>query len=211
MNTQLRRMLRSAAERCSQTYSGPTDTYENEQVVITETNVLTVTIAGSNDVWDWLQNATLDQVPLGDWRVSKGMVSAAKNVMRLVDKYRADEPKSYIKPLVFEGHSKGGAVAVVCAMLSVLRHNRVSQVITFGAPRFTTQQIEYPFPVYRVEAQGDPVPKVPVWKPWVRWTSNGEEILIGNPSRTDSCRRYFGFLWGSVRRHLIHHYNKLLR
>ena len=75
--------------------------------------------------------------------------------------------KSYFLSLYrFEGHSKGGAVAIACGMISVVRHNEVSRVVTFAAPRITTLKSEYPFPLFQFVASGDPVPNLPPWRPW---------------------------------------------
>lgn len=202
--------LKISVRRCAMAYDSPTHQFENEQVLIEETDVLRVSIAGSNDAWDWLQNCNLDQVRLGQWKVSEGVLEAARNVMAMVDQYRSEYPKAYVKPLVFEGHSKGGAVAIVCGMLSAIRHNQVQQVTTFAAPRISATRIVYPFTVDRIEAKGDPVPKLPVWMPWKRWRKDGRVISIGKQTTADVAREWFGFMGRSIKRHLIAHYLEIL-
>lgn len=210
MTTKFWEQLKQAAQRCQKTYTNPTNRFENEQIIIDENHVLTVTIAGSNDVWDWIQNVNLDQVKLGQWKVSEGMLSAAKNVMAMVDDYRFDNPQSYVKPLVFEGHSKGGAVAIICGLMSEIRHNKVERVTTFGAPRLTTSEIIYPFRVDQIETKGDPIPKIPVWKPWSNWRHNGRTIRIGKQTSANIGREWFGFIGRSVKKHLIRYYLEIL-
>ena len=202
--------LQSSVRRCAAAYKKPTNCFENEEIVIEETDILRVSIAGSNDVWDWLQNCNLDQVKLGNWKVSEGVLEAARNVMAMVDQYRSANEKSYIKPLVFEGHSKGGAVAIVCGMLSAIRHNKVQQVTTFAAPRISTTRIVYPFPVDRIEAKGDPITKLPVWIPWRRWRKDGRVISIGRQTTANVAREWFGFMGRSIKRHLIANYQEIL-
>lgn len=202
--------LKIAVRRCAMAYDSPTHEFANEQIRISETDVLTVSIAGSNDVWDWLQNANLSQKQVGKWKVSEGVWQAAKNVLAMVDEYRAENLKSYKKPLRFTGHSKGGAVAIVCGLLSVIRHNTVEQVTTFAAPRISTTRIVYPFPVDQIIAKGDPVPHSPVWRPWKPWKHNGRTIKIGQQTTADFGREWFGFLGRSIKRHLIANYLEIL-
>jgi hypothetical protein len=203
--------LKQSVDLCAKAYSHPTHTFENESVVITETDVVTVAIAGSDDVYDWLQNFNRTQKQLGKWKVSEGFLNAAKNVMAILDEYRANKPQSYVKPLVFTGHSKGGAVAIVCGMLSVMRHNTVERVTTFAAPRITMQKINLPFGCDQVEAKGDPVTKLPTWTPWRRWRHNGRTISIGKQTTADIGREWFGWFSGSVKKHLIANYLEVLQ
>ena len=198
--------LRSSIRRCAMAYESPTRRFENEQIRISETDVLTVSIAGSNDVYDWIQNCNVDQVAIGKWTVSEGVLNAAKNVMSMVDEFRSINESAYIKPLVFEGHSKGGAVALVCGMLSIMRHNEVQRVTTFAAPRISTMKIDYPFPCTQVSAKGDPVPMLPVWRPWKRWQHSGTTIRIGKQSAANLGREWFGFLGKPIKRHLVANY-----
>lgn len=203
--------LRRSVRRCTIAYEAPTHRFENEQIRISEDDILRVSIAGSNDVWDWLQNCNLDQVKLGQWKVSEGVLEAARNVMAIVDQYRSEFPKAYVKPLIFEGHSKGGAVAIVCGMLSAIRHNDVQQVTTFAAPRISMSRIVYPFPCDQIQAKGDPIPKAPVYVPWVRpWRHNGRTHTIGRQTTVDVGREWFGFMGRSIKRHLIANYQEIL-
>jgi len=202
--------LKEAVDLCAKSYTNPTHSFANEQVVITETDVMTVSIAGSDDVYDWLQNFNRDQRQVGKWKVSEGFLNAAKNVIAIVDEYRASKPQSYVKPLLFNGHSKGGAVAIVCGMLSVIRHNEVKRVTTFAAPRITMQQINLPFPCDQVIAKGDPIPFLPTWTPWRRWRHNGRTISIGKQTTADIGREWFGWIGGSIKKHLIKNYQSIL-
>lgn len=204
--------LQSSVRRCAAAYDAPSHRFENEQVSILESDTLEVSIAGSNDVWDWLQNCNLDQVKIGQWKVSEGVLQAAKNVMAIVDEYRAANTLSFKKPLIFNGHSKGGAVAIVCGMISVIRNNNVQQVTTFAAPRISMTRIVYPFPCNQVIAQGDPVPKAPVYIPLLRpWRHNGRTLKIGQQTTSDVGREWFGFMGRSIKKHLIKNYLEILK
>ena len=202
--------LRSSIRRCVMAYDSPTHDFENEEIRISETDVLTVSIAGSNDVWDWLQNLNLDQTQIGKWKVSEGVLDAAKNVTAMVDCYRSEFPKSYTKPLRFEGHSKGGAVAIACGMLSTIRHNEVQKVTTFASPRISTTRIIYPFSCDQIIAKGDPVPNAPIWLPFRRWRHNGRTIKIGRQTTANIGREWFGFFGRSIKRHLAENYLEIL-
>lgn len=210
MTEGLWRSLQRSVRHCAMAYDNPTHEFENEQIRLSETDCLTVSIAGSNDVWDWLQNVNLDQKQIGKWKVSEGVLQAAKNVIAMVDEYRAEVPQSYVKPLIFEGHSKGGAVAIVCGMLSMMRHNEVQKVTTFAAPRISKSRINYPFPCDQIIAKGDPIPNAPIWKPWAHWRHNGRTIKIGKQSAANVTREWFGFLGRSIKRHLIKNYLDIL-
>lgn len=203
--------ISDAVKRCAVAYDNPDRVYKNEQVVFTKSpKGLTVSIAGSNDIIDWLQNVKTKQVKLGKWWLSEGVLNAAKNVVAMANEYRAADgnEKLFSKPLSFEGHSKGGAVAIACGMISVVRHNKVSRVITFAAPRITTLKSEYPFPLFQFVASGDPIPNLPPWRPWKRWRHNGRVTTVGRQSVAEFAARYSPFV-GPIRKHLIKNYVSL--
>lgn len=203
--------ISDAVNRCAVAYDNPDRVYKNEQVVFTKSNGgLTVSIAGSNDIIDWLQNVKTKQVKLGKWWLSEGVLSAAQNVITITNEFRAanENKKLFSKPLSFEGHSKGGAVAIACGMISAVRHNEVSRVVTFAAPRITTLKSEYPFPLFQFVASGDPVPNMPPWRPWRRWRHNGRVTTVGRQSAAEFAVSYSPFI-GPIRKHLIKNYVSL--
>ena len=82
--------ISDAVKRCAVAYDNPDRVYKNEQVVFTKSpKGLTVSIAGSNDIIDWLQNVKTKQVKLGKWWLSEGVLNAAKNVVAMANEYRA--------------------------------------------------------------------------------------------------------------------------
>jgi len=197
---------KEAVKRCATSYSDPSDRLSNEQVLITDSEVLYISIAGSNDVWDWVQNFDRTQVPLGDYHISEGVLSAAKNVMAILVGFLHNNPQAVGKPIQFEGHSKGGAVALACAMIAEVRGLDVEQVITFAAPRITRDAIEYPYPVTQFIAAGDPVPGLPPWRPWRPWRHNGLTIKVGKPTASSAVREWFGGIGRPIKCHLIKNY-----
>ncbi len=204
-------LARKAIEQCDVAYKSPTHTFANEEIHIEETDVLTVAIAGSNDVWDWIQNLDLRQAEVENWSLSNGVLVAAKNVLAMVNEYRSENHRSYTKPIVFTGHSKGGAVAIACGVLSEMRHNKVERVTAFAAPRISTRRIIYPFPVDRFEAKGDPIPKLPIWLPWRRWRKDSRVISIGKQTTANVGREWFGYLARSKKMHVIENYKSILK
>jgi hypothetical protein len=197
---------RKAVKRCATSYSDPSDRLLNEQVLMTCEDVLYVSIAGSNDVWDWVQNFDHTQIAVGDYHISEGVLSAAKNVMAILVGYLHRHPEAEGKPIQFEGHSKGGAVALACAMLAEGRGLDVSQVITFAAPRITKELIVYNYPVTQFIAAGDPVPSLPPWRPWRPWRHNGTTVKVGKPTAATVVRDWFGSIGRPIKCHLIANY-----
>ena len=194
-------------QRCATSYSDPSDKQANEQILITEhDDCLCVSIAGSNDVYDWLQNCNLDQVELGDHYISEGVLRAAKNVMAMVVHYKSGMDSSSGKPIQFEGHSKGGAVALACSMMANLRDWDVHQVITFACPRITRERIVYPYKVTQFVATGDPIPSLPPWRPWRKWRHNGRIIKVGKQTVANVTREWFGNIARPIKMHMIKNY-----
>ena len=205
--------MRRAAVRSHLVYSS-TLRHKNEQILLDQKKqsgdvVEIVSIAGSNDVIDWLQNLDLRQVLIPNSpgiKVSKGVFDAAANVISALD---LDRKKTY----QFEGHSKGGAVAQVAALFLHFHRYRIERVITFGAPRITRSKFANPFDVTNAEAMGDPVPWVPRWLPWrpfrFGWRHNGQRIRIGRATMASRTNEWF-LIRRMIKSHLMPNYLNLL-
>ena len=208
------KLIQKSAVRSHLVYSSMLR-HKNEQILTNERfddskneRINIVSIAGSNDVVDWLQNLDLRQVeiPNSKIKVSKGVFNAAGNV---IDSLKLDRTKTY----QFEGHSKGGAVAQVAALYLHFQNYRIDRVITFGAPRITRSKFAYPFDVTQIEAIGDPVPWVPCWRPWrpfrFGWRHNGQRIRIGRATTASRTNEFF-FVRRMIKSHLIPNYLNIL-
>mmetsp|Transcript_320 Transcript_320/g.662 ORF Transcript_320/g.662 Transcript_320/m.662 type:complete len:322 (-) Transcript_320:137-1102(-) len=70
-------------------------------------------------------------------------------------------------PVSFTGHSLGGAMAAICALMLAKDGCRIDSVVTFGQPKFTDSagaallRAQLPIPLLRVAAFDDVVPALP--------------------------------------------------
>lgn len=122
-----------------------------------------VSIVGSNDAHDWVQNlsASIDQHGIhGGFRLSADLIYDAmmnQGVSKLTNGRR----------LYLGGHSCGGAIAQVLSLPIVAPMLTPSEVYAFGAPRvfsprIAARQSSAVFPTYRFTMPGDPVPHLPL-------------------------------------------------
>eukprot|EP00667_Euglena_gracilis_P012393 EG_transcript_12734 len=84
------------------------------------------------------------------------------------------------QPIRLTGHSLGGAVAPIVALLLQKDGFAITDVVTFGAPKFTdargAQQAQQ-LPLLRVVVAGDPVPPLP---PGNTYRQAGPEVILSN-------------------------------
>ena len=122
---------------------------------------LTVTIAGTNEFFDWLRN--LAAMPRMIFH--SGYNRAALSIIGEISKY-VDAKRNSIDHLNFVGHSKGGAVAGILTFM----HNKYEKEgigVTgygFDSPRFMNREARQLYnhdSFYRVFQPGDLVPHVP--------------------------------------------------
>lgn len=139
-------------------------------------NVLIISIAGSNDVQDFLYN--LDSLQISPYDESRNFISKdirfhkgfyiqfmdmLKNLLDIINDFKRKEGQM----VILCGHSMGGCIASICAFyLKNLYIMRNIKVVTFGTPIFTNplgakwfeEHIDYT----RVELDKDPIPKLPI-------------------------------------------------
>tara|TARA_E500000318_G_C3511185_1_gene192377 strand:- start:286 stop:942 length:657 start_codon:yes stop_codon:yes gene_type:complete len=198
------------AETLEESYTTPTHTYGNEQVIIEELddNVIEIHVSGSNDPKDWGQNLSQRIVPLCDYcdyPFHKGFARASDNVMRILANerlFRKDATYS------ITGHSKGGAVAVAVGLRLESKGMTVLNVTTFASPMFSTKQIPLPFKLTKYETVGDIVPRLPIptlIRPCQRWISQGIVHRIG-----EEYDEHMGVIRDIVDVHMISYYKKCL-
>lgn len=129
------------------------------------TDHIHLTICGTNDRYDWLDNLSARQKTWQSLQVHSGFANAAKS---LLPAFTAIDLIRYTHrlPLVIGGHSAGGAIA---ELLSCVRWIKPREVVTFGSPRvFSSDSAAYyaakPWKQYRFVSGGDPVPGLPLRK-----------------------------------------------
>lgn len=124
-----------------------------------------LSVCGSNDRYDWMQNF--------DTKPSSGMLLGAhRGFCRAAEELRKHDAMREIRqmvtgfprrPLVLGGHSAGGAIAQLLSLDSRLSPR---EVVTFGSPKVFTDTSSvvykaYPWECFRYVMPGDPVPYMP--------------------------------------------------
>lgn len=125
-----------------------------------------LSICGSNDRYDWMQNADTHADKKGNFVAHRGFLRAATQLRDVI--VDSDLPQ-YIngwpsKPLVIGGHSAGGAIAQLMALDAKLNPR---EIITFGAPKALaiSSAAAYavgPWEVHRFVMDGDIIPFMPL-------------------------------------------------
>lgn len=111
---------------------------------------------------DWIQDSEAVLVPWisGAGRCHQGFAKA-------VDSISGFSPLEIQGPVIFTGHSKGGACATLAALRYWLAYRKPVECVTFGAPRagsasFCTAIADSGVSLTRFENSGDLVPHVPL-------------------------------------------------
>ena len=123
-----------------------------------------ISVCGSNDATDWVQNAKTGRGSIGSLVAHRGYIEAADWIRR--EMFRSDLMtiiEGHDLPIVLGGHSAGGAIA---QLLSVEPRLVPREVITFGSPKVwergsAATYYAYPWEVYRFVNDGDIVPYLP--------------------------------------------------
>lgn len=174
-----------------------------------------ITIAGSDDILDWMSN--FKALFRADWfgmRAHRGFVQAA----RALEKPMMDVLHQYpVHNLVFTGHSRGGAIALLLAISAEIHlpMRRGSRCITFGQPRVSTGhqvRLAYRYGEYvRVQNSSDAVCR---W-PKIGYGDAGTCLYIRrsggsvvDPSRSFKFRDRAFTLWSRGKKHTISRYIK---
>lgn len=128
-------------------------------------NLQIFAIEGTTNQWPWYPVSFLNH---------DGLWSLGSPEFRMSSyyKYYAQFAKDWVeqrydlsKPCVFVGHSLGGILAQIVAISLKLSGFNPRAVFTFGAPKgiHRSSHSAVTVPIYRFEAEGDPIPSLP-WK-----------------------------------------------
>lgn len=148
-------------------------------------NAVVISIAGSDDAWDWLSNLHLGsfaKLPMqfGTMHGHFGIVSGAAAVAQQVKSIVPEEVMD--RPLFITGHSRGGAIAHW--LPEFFRWPSNVQVVSFGAPRCVRGHVR-PSRIERWSyvLPGDPVPLMPLWSRG--WRDPGVRIFLHEDQADD--------------------------
>lgn len=125
-----------------------------------------LSVCGSNDRYDWIQNADTDEKSVGVFTAHRGFVRGADDLKKAILKSDIMPMINGFpsKPLVIGGHSAGGAIA---QLLSLEDRLFPREIITFGAPKVfsNTSAVTYaagPWNMSRFVMHGDLIPFLPL-------------------------------------------------
>lgn len=115
------------------------------------------------------------------------------------------------KPIIFSGHSLGGAMANIAALdfatNKVMGDREVGGVITFGAPRVLSHRAASLYTrlglsekSVRVVQKGDPIPEL---APFSLFKHTGKEVLINEPKGPIHTSRAYRKIAGRIQPHHI--------
>jgi hypothetical protein len=152
----------------------------NRAILITDPVMMkqTVAIRGSmmaqctRDVW---MNAHVTPASWLGCQVHGGYLHEAHAVYRAL----AHHLVPYYE-LEFTGHSSGGCIGVILAMMHHDKTGFACQTTGFGVPRFILTEEEPPVRVVCINDPKDPVPRIPIWS----YKRIGQEVIL--PSTGDA-------------------------
>jgi hypothetical protein len=148
----------------------------------------TIVIDGSDNLREWASNLLF--LRFGRKGTHAGFAIAANRIF--------DEVKSIAEPdkiITIVGHSRGGAIAQLLAML-LSELGCFCRVVSFGSPKvggrkFRERMAELNVIHIRVEMEGDPVCRLPMW--WKHYAT--DSVYIANEEKGTDCHlKYWEYL-----------------
>lgn len=146
---------------------------EDAHVLISRFDDCTViAFRGTASIQNWIEDAEFFRRKLaGRAEVHDGFYRGADCILPGLIKFLLPDgaDKSQMKPLVFTGHSLGGALAMLCALELSGKSFPVKLVVTFGQPRVGNDSFSRLYDwmlgsiTWRVVNQNDIVPRLPGW------------------------------------------------
>ena len=123
---------------------------------------LFIGIRGSNDLSDFLRNASIFPTRLeGVGLCHSGFYRGARVLEFQLLQY-VNHAKANNYRVIISGHSYGGAVALILQEIYRVRHDLNVEVVTFGSPRVWLPYANPKGKHLRVEIEGDPVTMMPI-------------------------------------------------
>lgn len=112
-----------------------------------------------------------------------------------------------IKPIYITGHSLGGALAVVhsAVLFTKNEHDRIAEVVTFGAPRVANRaskkwlNSKYQAKITQYRIPGDRVPHLP--PVWLGYHHVGQPVYLGHSTKTRWWHKLQLFSKGLMKTH----------
>lgn len=128
-------------------------------------SVLVVAFTGSQTRKDWMSNLDFAVVPTAFGTVHRGFLRSFLDAESEVTPFLW-ALSAMDKPIVLCGHSRGGALAMILAMILYVRGTRVHAVYTFGSPKvgfadFHAYWKQTGIPLHPVINGRDVVPSLP--------------------------------------------------
>ena len=108
---------------------------------------------------DLLMNVNIRETIHNEYHFHTGFFDEAHKIKEEMDAKSVFEPSYTID---FTGHSSGGCIACIMAMMMYDTTDKVGEVITFGQPKFIKHAYGCPINFTRVVNIADPVPIVPM-------------------------------------------------
>jgi predicted lipase len=109
---------------------------------------------------DVLMNVNIKSVNYNDLSIHRGFFNEAVKIKQIMEAnnilqegYRVD----------LTGHSSGGCIACILALLMQETSDTIGDVITFGQPKFIKHLYKCPINCVRAVNIADPIPILPIW------------------------------------------------
>lgn len=140
--------------------------YHSTAGVVVFDNRVYVSIGGSDDKYDWLQNVSATQRWSSEGLLVHSGYAEAADWIKVHMKNAGVDDYCIGRKLILGGHSAGGAIAQILAMDPAFFPQ---YVLTFGAPRVMSPASAAMYraqdwSVHQFVADGDPVPNLPLRK-----------------------------------------------
>jgi predicted lipase len=117
-----------------------------------EGDLLTFCFAGSNDFKDWMENIQFFKLTEGN-TIHKGFYDAWSSFKEEVGKIATDFLTRRAKgKILVVGHSRGGAMAILCARHLAKNLKYANTLVTFGAPMLGDETYHNEFETLPIEA-----------------------------------------------------------
>ena len=129
---------------------------------------------------DVLMNVNIRHAVYNDYHIHKGFFNEA---VKILGELKSKAVLNSTYDIDITGHSSGGCIGCILAMLMYEKHGNINEVITFGQPKFIKDVYGCPINFTRMVNIADPVPLIPMWdlrhmgKPYILDPHNHGDIM----------------------------------